>query len=163
MEKTILYIVVILLLGVVVWLVASHYASGSETFEDKQGVNAIGVAPSEPSGNEIFSPVKETDDLADGNDAITPDCFPRDRLTSQDLLPQDAANSKWAQANPAGQGDVANINLLDAGHHYGIDTQGSSLRNANKQLRSDPVVSQSIVSPWNNTTISPDLSRRPLE
>jgi len=40
---------------------------------------------------------------------------------------------------------------------------GQSLRNANHDLRSDPPNPQVIVSPWLNTTISPDLGRRPLE
>lgn len=172
METTILYIIVILLLGVIVYFVASKYTNKSEKF-DAEVVNAVGVAPSEPDGNEVFGPVA-SDDLATdahsansaaagGPDSVTPDCFPRDRLTSDQLLPKDAANAKWAQANPAGQGDVANVNLLSAGYHYGIDTQGSSLRNANLQLRSDPPCPQTIVSPFLNSTITPDFSRRPLE
>jgi len=39
----------------------------------------------------------------------------------------------------------------------------SSLRNANLQLRSEPANPQQDVGPWNNTTISPDINRRPLE
>ena len=91
------------------------------------------------------------------------DCYPRDRLTADDLLPKDAANSKWAQVNPAGQGDVKDQNFLTAGYLTGINTVGSSLRNANYQLRSDPPNPQLNVSPWNQTTIEPDLNHRPLE
>ena len=91
------------------------------------------------------------------------DCYPRDRLTADDLLPKDAANSKWAQVNPAGQGDVKDQNFLTAGYLVGINTVGSSLRNANLQLRSDPPNPQMNVSPWNQTTIEPDLNHRPLE
>lgn len=90
------------------------------------------------------------------------DCYPRDNLTAQDLLPQDA-NSKWAQVNPAGQGDIAGQNFLTAGYHGGINTVGSTLRNANLQLRSDPLNPQLNVSPWNQTTIEPDLNHRALE
>lgn len=91
------------------------------------------------------------------------DCFPRDKLTAADLLPKDAANSTWAQINVASQGGVSDQNFLNAGYHYGIDTQGSSLRNANLQIRSEPINSREIVSPWLNSTITPDLQRRPLE
>ena len=55
------------------------------------------------------------------------------------------------------------VNLLDAGSHIGINSVGQSLRNANRQLRSEPPNPQVNVSPWMNTTISPDLPRRPLE
>ena len=46
---------------------------------------------------------------------------------------------------------------------YGENTQGSSLRNANRQLRSEPANSRAMVSPWMNSTIEPDLQRLPLE
>ena len=79
-----------------------------------------------------------------------------------ELLPKDV-NSQWAQLNPAGNADFKNVNLLKAGHLIGIDTVGSSLRNANLQERSEPPNPTSSVSPWLNTTIEPDLMRLPLE
>jgi len=91
------------------------------------------------------------------------DCFPRDKLTPDDLLPKDAANSQWAKVNPAGQGDVKNQNFLTAGYHVGINSTGSTLRNANMQIRSEPPNPQQKVSPWMQTTIEPDLNRQPLE
>jgi len=91
------------------------------------------------------------------------DCFPKDKLTPDDLLPKDAANSDWAQVNPAGQGDVQNQNFLTAGYHVGINSVGSTLRNANMQLRSEIPNPQLKVSPWLQSTIEPDLNRKPLE
>lgn len=79
-----------------------------------------------------------------------------------DLLPQDQ-NSQWATLNPVNQGNVAVPDLLQAGYHIGLDTIGQSLRNANLQLRSDPIISKSEVGPWNQSTIEPDLGRVPLE
>ena len=79
-----------------------------------------------------------------------------------DLLPGDT-NSVWAQVNPAGVGSLCDKNLLNAGHHIGVNTKGTSLRNANRQIRSEPPCPQVSVSPWLQTTISPDLLRRPLE
>jgi Ca2+/Na+ antiporter len=100
--------------------------------------------------------------LSKSQDSQPADCYPRDRLTADDLLPQDA-NSKWAQVNPAGQGDIKDQNFLTAGYHQGINTVGSTLRNPNLQLRSDPVNPQLNVSPWNQTTVEPDLNRRALD
>ena len=78
------------------------------------------------------------------------------------LLPNDV-NSKWSNLNPEGDGYLKNINLLQAGSLVGIDTVGSTLRNANLQVRSEPPNPQGSVSPWNNTTIQPDIIRKPLE
>jgi hypothetical protein len=115
---------------------------------------------SDPTGNEVFNPVGTSSQVPS---AAQPNCFPRDRLSSEDLLPKDAANNRWAQMNPAGQGDVKDQNYLTAGYHIGINTVGQSLRNANLQLRSEPVNPQIPVSPWNISTIEPDVNRRPLE
>ena len=91
------------------------------------------------------------------------DCFPKDKLTPEDLLPKDAANSEWAQVNPAGRGDLKSKNYLTAGYHMGVNSIGSTLRNANMQIRSEPPNPQTKVSPWLQTTIDPDLNRRPME
>ena len=90
------------------------------------------------------------------------ECYPKDVLSSVDLLPQDA-NSLWAQVSPSGQGSLADQNFLTSGFHIGINTVGQSLRNANRQLRSEPLNPQVKVSPWQQTTIEADINRRPLE
>jgi hypothetical protein len=81
-----------------------------------------------------------------------------------DLLPKDQ-NSQWSALNPntMNQGDVLMPDLLQAGYHIGLDTIGQTLRNANLQLRSDPVISKSDIGPWNQSTIEPDYGRVPLE
>jgi hypothetical protein len=78
-----------------------------------------------------------------------------------DLLPKDG-NNAWG-LQPMGSGDYLGVNFLNAGYLTGIDTVGSSLRNANLQVRSEPPNPQLIVSPWSNTTIEPDTFRQPLE
>jgi hypothetical protein len=110
--------------------------------------------PAVEGANEQFSDINSSDILQphQGGSAQNP----------SDLLPSDT-NSQWAQLNPAGQGDLANINLLKAGYHIGIDTVGQTLRNANLQIRSEPPNPQLNVSPWQNTTIGPDLMRPTLE
>ena len=82
--------------------------------------------------------------------------------TPADLLPNDV-NSQWAQLNPSGKGALTNNNFLQAGYHIGIDTVGQSLRNANLQIRSEPPNPQLNVGPWMQSTIEPDILRRPLE
>ena len=81
-----------------------------------------------------------------------------------DLLPVDQ-NSQWSALNPntMTQGNVLMPDLLQAGYHIGLDTIGQTLRNANYQLRSDPIIPKADVGPWNNSTMEPDLARVPLE
>lgn len=117
---------------------------------------AVSVLPSEPINNEQYRAV----DFGSGAPAASP---PNKRLTAEDLLPKDAANTKWAQVTPSGQGELRDLNFMTAGWHIGVNTQGQSLRNANLQLRSDPVNPQMKVSPWNMSTVEPDVSRRPFE
>ena len=89
-------------------------------------------------------------------------CARQETINPSDLLPADNS-SKFAKMNPRGQGDLMGVSLLEAGHHIGINTIGQSLRNANLQLRSEPSNPQLNVGPWHQTTIGPDLNRRPLE
>lgn len=120
---------------------------------------SMGVKPSDPNGNEIFSPVSG---IPTPNGQVPTNCNKTNVQNPADLLPKDT-NSQWAQLNPSGKGELANINLLKAGYHIGIDTIGQSLRNANLQLRSEIPNPQLNVSIWNNSTITSDFLRPPLE
>ena len=79
-----------------------------------------------------------------------------------DLLPTDK-NSQWASLNPVDASNPQMPDLLKAGHHIGLDTIGNTLRNANLQLRSDPIIPKQDIGPWNQSTIEADLMRVPLE
>ena len=119
------------------------------------------VDASEPLGdNEQPKGLQQTDSTQVNQ--LPSECYPKDVLSSADLLPRDA-DSLYAQVNPSGQGSLADQNFLTAGYHVGINTVGQSLRNANRQLRSEPPNPQVKVSPWQQTTIEPDINRRPLE
>jgi hypothetical protein len=79
-----------------------------------------------------------------------------------ELLPSDA-NSQWASLNPVNQSNPQLPDMLQAGYHIGLDTIGQTMKNANLQLRSDPVIEKAVIGPWNQSTIEPDLMRVPLE
>jgi hypothetical protein len=113
----------------------------------KNGMNVEGFADYEAG-----SPV----------DSMPANCYPKNQLAPQELLPTDQY-SKWAAVNPMGAGDISGKNFLSAGSLIGVNTVGQSLRNANQQLRSEPPCPQQQVSIWNQSTIEPDLTRRPLE
>ena len=126
----------------------------------KQG-GSNGAQPAEDisgAGNGEFAPVGGSP----SNGGMPSSCNKPNMQNPADLLPKDN-NSQWAQLNPAGKGDLANINLLKAGYHIGIDTVGQTLRNANLQIRSEPANPQVSVGPWNLSTITPDFLRPTLE
>ena len=118
------------------------------------------VRPSDALGNnEVYASVNGISSPSRG---IPTSCSKPNIQNPSELLPKDN-NNQWAQLNPQGKGDLANINLLKAGYHIGIDTIGQSLRNANLQIRSEPPNPQLSVSIWNNSTITPDFMRPPLQ
>jgi hypothetical protein len=116
-----------------------------------------------PEGNSLSTYGSDSMGTVPMNAAKKPkDCYPREQLNPTELLPQDV-NSAWAAVNPHGAGDIQGKNFLSAGSLVGVNTVGQSLRNANYQLRSEPPNPQVQVGPWMQTTIEPDLQRRPLE
>ena len=96
------------------------------------------------SDYDVNNQYSSVDAVGGGGAAGMQSCYPRDRLTASDLLPKDAADSKWARINPSGTGDIHDQNYLTAGYHVGINTQNA-------------------VSPWGNSTIEPDLRQYTLE
>ena len=119
-------------------------AASPATASDLDGANAASAVP------------------ASAGAAPASSCQQRPSSNPGDLLPKDN-NTQFAKLNPMGSGDLEAVKLLKAGYHAGINTVGSSLRNANLQVRSEPPNPQTPVSPWLNTTIEPDLMRTPLE
>jgi len=164
-------IVVLLIVAYVVSLFAKYLSSkGMSGYESNKSMpqqykntNAkmsAGVVPSEPLGqNEVFASANGTQTSMPG---MPSSCSKPNIQNPAELLPKDS-NSQWAQLNPAGKGELANVNLLKAGYHIGIDTIGQTLRNANLQIRSEPPNPQLYVGPWNTSTIEPDFQRVPLE
>lgn len=167
-------VIIILILVAAGASMFGNYLSGkgSNGFENNQNMQSqykntnqqysAAVKPAEPLGqNEVFSSANGVQTSMPG---IPSSCTNPNIQNPAELLPKtDAADSQWAQLNPSGKGDLANINLLKAGYHIGIDTVGQTLRNANLQIRSEPPNPQLNVGPWNQTTIEPDFMRPPLE
>ena len=169
-----------LVLGYAVMNYSSSKSSVSERMENESGAASSSVMNPPQSPNQGAStgvcnnsyqpsaPMGENSGPATAGGVETsmqglpPSCSNQQVVNPSELLPKDE-NSEWAKLNPMGAGDLQNVNLLQAGYHVGINTVSSSLRNANLQLRSEPANPQVSVGPWNNTTISPDINRRPLE
>ncbi len=130
-------------------------------FMDKNEKNAAGFV--DKKDGEGFADLSAYQGPAQFGSAEQPaGCYPRDQLTPSELLPKDM-NSVWAEQNPMGPGSLKGKNFLSAGALIGVNTVGQSMRNANLQVRSEPPCPQVAVSIFNQSTISPDVSHRPLE
>ena len=124
------------------------------------GVCAGNPQPSAPIGEN--SGPASAQGINSSMQGLPPSCARQQVVNPEELLPKDES-SEWAKLNPMGAGDLQNVNLLKAGHLIGINTVSSSLRNANLQLRSEPANPQTVVTPFFQSTIAPDINRRPLE
>jgi hypothetical protein len=166
-------ILILLFALYVIYLIYSYVSNkssyGSEqmssdmnrAYANKKSSSSSVPVPANPTGqNEVFSSVSGVQ-----SSLVQPGggCSSPNMTNPSDLLPMSSPNSQWAELNPSGKGELSNINFLKAGYHIGIDTIGQSLRNANLQLRSETPNPQLNVGPWNQSTITPDFIRPPLE
>ena len=136
---------------------AQNALNTPQSLQSGGGGRAIPASPlGQNSGPEVIAGVR-TD-----MHGLPPSCTRQSVIDPKQLLPRDS-NNEFSQLNPMGAGDVANVSLLKAGYHAGINTVGQSLRNANLQLRSEPPCPQLQTGPWNTSTIGPDFNRRPME
>lgn len=129
-----------------------------------------GQRPAKPSGKSgvtASNPLGDNEEYAAVSGIQTParSCYPQDSLSPKDLLPKDDKDNiaNFNKDYPISEGILKGVNFLEAGYQVGVNTVGQSLRNANRQVRSEPPNPQVNVSPWMNTTIGPDLGRAPLE
>lgn len=83
-------------------------------------------------------------------------------FVSSSLLPKPAIPGEQSWDVDAPNNILANQNFLSAIQQMGVDTVMGSTRNQSYDIRSAPPNPINVVSPWNNTSILPDLEKRPL-
>jgi hypothetical protein len=104
----------------------------------------------------------EGSDMYDGETSVPKVMQPMMPLLtpSSQLLPKpspDAADfDMWAPKNLQAQ------NFLTATQWIGVNTQGSSLKNANYDLRADPIIPKADVGPWMASSVDPNIYQKPL-
>jgi hypothetical protein len=93
-----------------------------------------------------------------------PGCYSGSVLQAPDLLPRDVAGGdQWMSSSPSSSANISDQNFLESAQLAGINTVGSSLRNANLSLRSDPPIPKVMIGPWQNSTIDSDTNRKGFE
>lgn len=79
------------------------------------------------------------------------------------LLPKPSIPGQESWEIDAPQDILANQNFLSSIQQIGVDTVMSSHRNASRDLRNSIPNPINVVSPWNNTSLLPDLERKNLD
>lgn len=151
-------ILIILVVLVLLWAFYTYFYAKNTLFDSMtvQDVSA-NVAPS-VAGHVDPSLRTTAAQVVPGSDGYSkiPTCSP------SELLPKDK-NSPWATVKGDDKNDVFIPSLLDAGYMIGLDTIGSTLKNPNLQLRSEPIIPKVTVSPWNQSSYENDIGRVPFE
>jgi hypothetical protein len=142
-----LYVFAILIAILAMLQLAYSYADKFTTRDLMTSIEEPVVAPS-PAITELPGPIA-------GN-PMAPVANPTD------LLPHDV-NNQWGELNTLSRNSMNTPDLLQAGYHIGLDTVGQTLRNANLQERSDPIIPKGDTGPWNQSTIEADYARTPME
>lgn len=86
------------------------------------------------------------------------DCDPEDLFDLDKLLPQEV-NDNWFDVVPEPI-SVKNRHLINITKPIGVNTVGSSKKNASHDLRGNPPNPKFIISPFLNSTIEPDINVR---
>ena len=133
---------------------------GGNMLNDKVSSLTSGTPPAGHTSNS--EEYMRVDGCKDTSQGLSSSYSAEGALKAEQLLPKDN-NTQFSQLNPQGKGPLGGISLLSAGHHLGIDTKGSTMRNSNLQVRSEPTIPQIVVSPWLNSTIEPNVTRPTLE
>jgi len=167
-DRIIIFVVFGILVVFLMWYAGdkSYFADNMDTQYSAPSI----TAPSMPLAPSITAPMPSATALppVSGNVAVQPVAnggySSKNTNEPSDLLPGDA-NKNWSSFNAVTttSGGAQVPDLLTTGYHYGLDTIGQTLKNANLQLRSEPVIPKANVGPWNQSTIDPDFMRVPLE
>ena len=138
----------------------NQYSAGKAAAVDtmKDGENAAAAAPANSSVEECTSECYNVAPASAGGASGAAPGGNGPTMNAADLLPKDA-NSEWAQSANV-SADLQGVNLLSAGKHLGINTVGTSLRNANLQLRPEPANPRFDVGPFLNSTIDSNVDPR---
>jgi hypothetical protein len=81
-------------------------------------------------------------------------------IVPTDLLPKSAVAGEFdSETSPSS--DLSATNYLVTSGNFGLDSTGSSNKNANLQLRSEPHIPVNMnTGPWNQSTITPNMFAR---
>jgi uncharacterized protein YxeA len=117
--------------------------------------------------------VQEYDDIADAEDEPYDDTMDMEDTIPEVMKPAMPLLTPASQLLPKITPEVADFsqfapdnlqaqNFLTATQWVGVNTQGSSLKNANYDLRANPLIPKADVGPWSQSTIDANIYQKEL-
>ena len=142
---------VLLIIGLVFLVIALYqYSQNKNMFQS--GMSSMASPKQKVTFSVENKEVEQPTSFLSSNELNKPATDPAD------LLPASSSN-EFSASNP-----LSGTNFLSQHASPGLNTQGSSLRNPNLQLRSEPANPRTNTNcPWNISTIEGDKYRRRLE
>ena len=129
-----------------------------KTLQEQQ-LQYSGVGPNVSPNSTEYDAVNVNQPPAQSPPGACP--LPQGQFLASALLPKEGQVAEnWSEFSPQ---NLQGRNFLNSTKFMGIDTVGSSLKNPSYDLRSEPPNPMQVISPWNNTTIMPDVWRRSFE
>lgn len=117
--------------------------------------------------NDNFIPVDESNDKfavfkSKGKNTCgsNQNCEPEDLFDVDKYLPQEV-NDDWFEVQPEPI-SVKNRHLINVTKPIGINTIGTSLKNASWDIRGTPSCPKQVISPWLQSSIEADINLKPL-
>jgi len=142
-------------------------ALGPSDWSDYFDHNNNIVGNSQTGENDNFIPVDESGNgFAVFKSAGRATCGSNQNCNASDLfdvdkyLPQEV-NDDWYEVTPEPI-SIKNRHLINISKPIGVNSIGSSLKNASYDLRAQPACPKSVVSPWLQSSIEPDTNIVPL-
>jgi hypothetical protein len=151
-------LIILVLAALVLFLIlsprTSGYGIGSHQTGGVQGSN-LGMSPADAAVNQGAADM--------GMSAMSPDYNAMDGVSSASLIPREVVQTEdFGQFSP--EKILTNQNYLDPRSQIGYpETIGGVLRNANRDIRSEPINPRTPVSIFNLSTIPPDTMRPKFE
>ena len=143
-------LIILVLAALVLFLILSPRASG------------FGMASLQTNGVQGSNLGMADVSLAQGS-AVSPDYNAADAVSSASMIPREVVQTEdFGQFSP--EKILTNQNYLDPRSQIGYpETLGGVLRNANRDIRSEPINPRTPVSIFNLSTIPPDTMRPKFE
>lgn len=140
---------------------------GSSAWDDYFDHNNNIVGNSQTGDNDKFLPVDETNggysvfkSKGKSTCGSNQNCEPEDLFDADKYLPQEV-NDDWFEVQPEPI-SVKNRHLINITKPVGINTIGTSLKNASHDIRGVPSCPRFVVSPWLQSSIEPDTNLKPM-
>ena len=154
--------VVILVIFLLLAFVLTSYASGKSQLDmsmlKNEGYQNLSPSPIEGFEGEDVDPEEVAAAASSPEESDGGEGFSNMNVNSpSDLLPTNSGDSSLVNSMMTQDGQMPG-NLLESGAHIGLPTTSSSMRNANLQLRADPVIPKKGGCWWGESTIAPDPS-----